>query len=122
MKRASGFTLIEVIVALFVLAMALSAVLSTTGNMANQTRVLEEKTFAHWVAMNRMAEIHAEGAWLRVGKQTGVAEMASREWRWETTVSNTDEEEMRRVDIRVAPSDADDDTNTTLLTGFITRR
>lgn len=116
----SGFTLIEVIVALFILAMAMAAVLSSVGNISDQTRIMEEKTFAHWVATNKMAEYHYETNWLRPGTSNGDAEMAGREWVWETTVTDTEEEDMRRVDIRVAPADADKDTFTTLLTGFIT--
>lgn len=120
-KKQTGFTLIEVIVALFILAMAMAAVISSVGNVADQTRIMEEKTFAHWVAMNKMAEYHYETNWLRPGTSKGDVEMAGREWLWQTTVTDTDEEDMRRVDIRVAPIDAEKDSYASLLTGFITK-
>ena len=120
--KNSGFTLVEVIVALFILAMGMAAVISTVGNVADQTRVLQEKTFAHWVAMNKMAEYRIEKRWLRVGTTDGEANMAEREWVWQTTVTETSEEDMRRIDIRVAPVGAKKDTYTTLLTGFITKQ
>jgi len=119
--NASGFTLVEVIVALFILAMGMAAVISTVGNVADQTRILEEKTFAHWVAMNKMSEYRIEDRWLRVGTTDGEVSMAEREWIWETTVTDTAEDDMRRIDIRVASTDAEKGTYATLLTGFITK-
>lgn len=120
-REIAGFTLVEVIVALFILAMGMAAVISTVGNVADQTRILEEKTFAHWVATNKMAEYRIQKTWLRAGTTDGEASMAEREWIWETTVTNTSEEDMRRVDIRVSPAGADKGAYATLLTGFITK-
>jgi len=121
-SRNAGFTLVEVVVALFILAIAMAAVISTVGNVADQTRILEEKTLAHWVAMNKMAEYRIEGSWLRVGTTDGTETMAEREWVWETTVLDTSEDDMRRVDIRVSSTDAEKDSYATLLTGFITKQ
>ncbi len=120
-SKTAGFTLLEVIVALFILAMAMAAVISTVGNVADQTRILEEKTFAHWIAMNKMSEYRIAENWLRVGTTDGEISMAEREWVWETTVTDTSEEDMRRVDIRVSSAQAEKGAYATLLTGFITK-
>lgn len=46
-----GFTLIEVLLALAIIAIAFTALLKTTGENISQTRRLTEKTIAHWVAL-----------------------------------------------------------------------
>ena len=52
-----GFTLIEVMVALTIIAISLSALLSTSGTQANSAGYLKQKTLAHWVAMNELTQL-----------------------------------------------------------------
>lgn len=100
-RLAAGFTLIEVIVALAVLAFALGAVISGMGRYADNAASLRERTFALWVAHNRLTEIDLQPVWPATGKSDGDAEMAGIEWRWFVTVSETPDPDVRRVDIRV---------------------
>jgi general secretion pathway protein I len=89
-----GFTLIEVMVALAVVAVALPALLMTLSQQLDGLRYLEDRSHAQWVAANRLAELRliaqARGT-LQVGLISGSEELAGRTWYWwsegkETTV------------------------------------
>lgn len=117
--RCAGFSLIEVVIALAVLAIALSALIDSAGSATANTAHLQDKTFAHWVAMNQMAEFRLGKEWPKTGVKKGKAEMASREWVWEATTQATAEKSMRRIDIRIRRPGDPKDTSITLLTGFL---
>lgn len=59
MKQAKGFTLLEVLVALAILAIALTAIVKTNQQQVNNLSYVYDKTLAHWVAMNTLARLHA---------------------------------------------------------------
>ncbi len=123
--QTRGFTLLEVLIALFILAMAILAIVKTTGGSAASTGYLKEKTYAHWVAMNQMEELRIKGDWLRVGTQSGEVEMFGTEWRWLRKVSKSPneftEKGMRIVEISVIlAEEGDEDHPLVTLTGFLT--
>ncbi len=82
MTGERGFSLVEVLIALAVLALALSALIGASGSAARNTAQLQEKTFAHWVAMNKMEEIRLSGIFPELGIKEGKSTMVGREWRW----------------------------------------
>ncbi len=114
-----GFSLIEVVIALAVLAIALSALIDSASNATANTVSLRDKTLAHWVAMNKMAEIRLTGKWPDTGIKKSKEKLADREWEVESTISGTPEPSIRRIDVRVRQPGAPKDTSLTLLTGFI---
>lgn len=97
----SGFTLIEILVALAIIAVALTAVVAETGQHLSGAIHMRDRTFAHWVAMNRVAEEHIAGTWPAIGASNGTALMANREWYWTMKVSETPDNSMRRIDVEV---------------------
>lgn len=119
-KTSRGFTLIEVIVALGIIALGMAAVMMTATTTARNTSGLKERTFAHWVAMNKMAELHINNRkeWPGLKKTTGTEEMANHEWHWTMEVEKTEDERMRRVYIRVRTNENDEFPLTTLV-GFV---
>lgn len=98
---ARGFTLIEVLIALAVLAIALSAVIKGVGANANNTAHLRDRMLAHWVAMNKVAELQADTAFPAPGVTTGAMLMAEHEWAWQVTVSTTQNATIQRLDVEV---------------------
>lgn len=57
-RSERGFTLVEVLVALVIVAMAIPALLMRIGNMASTTMHTKEVAIAYWVAENQLAELH----------------------------------------------------------------
>ncbi|MGD8639757.1 MAG: type II secretion system minor pseudopilin GspI [Gammaproteobacteria bacterium] len=121
-KAATGFTLIEVMVALGIIAVAMAAVMMTVSANVRNATGLKERTFAHWVAMNKMAELHImnDQEWPAVKKTHGTELMAEHEWYWEQEVEKTDIETMRRVLIRVRTNEDDENPLITLV-GFVSK-
>lgn len=107
--RASnrGFTLLEILVALVVLAIAMAAVLKTLAAQASNSDYLQQRTLAGWVAQNRYAELRLLPQWPDAGEQRGSTQFAGQQWEWRSRISNTDDADVRRVDIAVAQGKQD---------------
>ncbi|MCF6298981.1 MAG: type II secretion system minor pseudopilin GspI [Thiomicrorhabdus sp.] len=86
---SNGFTLLEVLIALGVLAIALGAITQTIGNATSNAGYLRDKTFAHWVGMNQVAELQASQNFPSLGIETGSEVMANHEWYWRREVNET---------------------------------
>lgn len=101
----SGFTLIEVLVALAIIAVALPALILTGVRTAEQAGYLKAKTFAHWVAMNKVSELRLSDQWPAIGRQNGTQLMAEHEWRWNVEIKKTLYNDVRRVEVSVQPEE-----------------
>ncbi|MFO7592805.1 MAG: type II secretion system minor pseudopilin GspI [Pseudomonadota bacterium] len=112
MKRTcrdqDGFTLLEVLVALVVVAVALAALLKGASGNAINTAYLRDKTFAQWVAMNVVAERQL-GLSESSQSERGEAEMGGRSWRWTAELKETFDEAIWRLEVEVSPADAEGD-------------
>jgi general secretion pathway protein I len=97
----SGFTLVEVLVALAVIAIALTAVMRSFGQGVDTTIALRERTIALWVAQNRLATHYVAHSWPSPDTSDGTTEMAGREWRWREKVATTPDGDIRRVEIEI---------------------
>ena len=100
MHKQKAFTLLEVLVALAVLAMGLGTVIKVASGQAAQLAYLKEKTIALWVANNKANEIQLDD-WPKVGMSNGHELMANQEWHWKVKVSNTVDKDLRRLDVEV---------------------
>jgi general secretion pathway protein I len=69
-QRQRGFTLIEVLVALAIIAVAMGAALRATGVMAANNRALQDKTLALLAAQNALTQLRLEQTLPRAGSQT----------------------------------------------------
>lgn len=119
-RRAAGFTLLEVMVALAIVAIGLIAAFNGVIQMAHSTATLRERALADWIAMNQISEIRISGDFPEVGSFDGDTEFAGREWRWEANVSETGVADLRRIDMSVAYGDRPGDV-ITIMAGFVAR-
>ena len=103
--RARGFTLVEVMVALAIVAIALPALLMALYQQIDDTAYLRDKTLAYMVAENKLAEMRlviSSTRNLSAGKDSGLASMADRDWYWWVETKTTEVEKFFRVDITVS--------------------
>ncbi|WP_374243551.1 type II secretion system minor pseudopilin GspI [Zoogloea sp.] len=119
-RRPRGFTLLETLVALAILAIALSAAFRAMGVTTQSSGELRERLIGDWVAENRLAELRATGAWPNPGTNEGTADQAGRSYRWREEVKNTANPLFRRVDVAVFGPDSGDHA-IARLSGYVAR-
>jgi len=118
--RHTGFTLIEVLVALAILSIALLSALRAAGQGTNNVAELRSRLFAGWVAENRLAEHRARADWLSPGIQRGKGREGGLDFVWREEVIATPNARFRRVDIRVF-ANADESHALAHLVGFVVK-
>lgn len=117
-RTEPGFTLIEVLVALAVIAIGLVAVLAVAGRSGRVDSELQQQTFASWVAGNEIEHMRLAPKWPAIGDSNGDVTLAGQKWHWKATVAKTEDPDLRRVTVSVATED-DQDNPVTQLTGFL---
>jgi general secretion pathway protein I len=116
---ASGFTLLEVLVALVIIGLGMMAVFDQLNQMISTATRLQDKTFASWIAVDRITELQINGQYPRVGDQSDEIEMAGADWTYTIKVSQIPNMEMRRVDVTVSYLDTPKDILAEV-SGFVT--
>jgi len=117
-RRARGFTLIEVLVAMTILAVGVSALVMSAASAASRADTLRNREIARWVASNTLAEWQAVAGWPDVGTTNTEQRMARRTWYVRTRTQKVADDDLRRLDIEVR---AERDTESYLytVTGFV---
>jgi general secretion pathway protein I len=99
--RSHGFTLIEVLVALAIIAVALAAGLRAVAQSTDSATLLKQRTLALWVAQNRLAEAQLAPDGPAEGIRDGEAAQAGSRFRWRETVSRTPNASFRKIELTV---------------------
>ena len=100
-RTIGGFTLLEMLVALTVLAIALLAALRASSAGVQNTAEIRNRLLASWVAQNRIAEHIARRDWLPIGVVRGEESQGGVRFGWEERIVGTPNFQFRRVEIRV---------------------
>ncbi len=104
--KSRGFTLVEVLVALMVVALGLTALMLTVSSTARTTGYLRDKTLAQWIGLNRLAEVRLNVNKFGQNTDTGEVDFAGRTWHYDTRYFDTSIATMKRVVVRVYAGDA----------------
>ena len=107
-KQQQGFTLLEVLIALAVLAIALAAAIKAVTSHVSNLVYLKERSMAHWVGLNALTELRVTGQRPSSGEIKGDETMAGREFRWVIKVTKTEGGDVDRVDLTVTTADDDE--------------
>lgn len=110
-RNRGGFTLIEVLVALIIVAVGIAAVMSSLISAASSTERLRDRAFAEWVAANRIVETRLDPTPPALGRSEGDAEMGGQKWRWRQEIAKTTVEGVVQIIVDVRPLAATDESN-----------
>ena len=115
--KHSAFTLIEVLIALTIVAIALGSAISVTSQDIMRADSMQQRTYANWIAQNKIAEYRINELSPKTGKDEGEVFFAGDTWNWETTITETGIDNLYRLDVAVSISSRDLPERT--ITGFI---
>jgi general secretion pathway protein I len=118
MNRKRGFTLIEILVALAIVAVALTAGMRALAQSAESATALKARTLGLWVAQNRLAAAQVTTPWPATGSYQGRAAQAGAQFLWRELVTTTPNPAFRRIEITVMEPDRPD-YQVARLVGFI---
>ena len=113
-----GFTLIEVLAALVIVALGMLGVIQAVTQTARNGSYLREKTLAHWIAMNVITERRLLPSPPDVTETSEDVDFAGQRWRWTMKVTQTEVESLRRMDVSVRYADRPESQAFVTVTGF----
>lgn len=116
-----GFTLLETLVALAILAIALAAVMRASAAATNHAEAMRIRILADWVAQNRLAQHAARGDFLPVGIQNGEETQAGVRMLWKEEIGVTPNPAFRRIEVSVYAAD-DPESALRRLSGFLVQQ
>jgi general secretion pathway protein I len=102
-----GFTLVEVLVALMIIALGLAALMTAVSGTARTSGYLRDKAQAQWIALNRIVEVRLNLNKFAQNNDTGELDFANQHWHYDTRYFDTSVTSMRRIVVRVWPGTAD---------------
>jgi type II secretion system protein I len=106
-RRANrGFTLVEVLVALVVVALGLTALMVAVSGTARTSGYLRDKTLAQWIALNRIEVVRLTVNRLGDTHDQGELDFANRKWHYDTRYFDSSVTSMKRIVVRVWAGDA----------------
>lgn len=117
--RGAGFTLLEVLVALAIIAIALTALIKGLAMNAANTAYLRDRTFTQWVAMNVVAEERLKNDASASKQASGSERLGGHEWFWRYRLADTLDAGIKRMEVEVRAEEDGDAPVITRLVAFL---
>jgi general secretion pathway protein I len=106
-----GFTLLEILVALGIVAVVSVTIYGRIGEIVAQSSGLEARTFGTWAAQNTLARLELEFRGIQTpiptGRRTDVVALGGRDWSIVADIRSTDDPVLRRVEITATPAEVE---------------
>ena len=112
-----GFTLIEMMIAMTILAVGMGAIIKAAAGSASNSAYLRDREVARWVALNKLTEMQVLQEWSNTTKK-GDVEMLGVRWYWQARVRKVQDPDLRRVDVEVRRN-PDSDSYVFSVAGFV---
>ncbi len=112
MKRAHGLTLIEVLIALAIISIAMTAIIKATGDHIRSTTYLKRKTTAYWVAQQVLTEVSL--GVIKVpddGELSAASDMLGKNWHWRVNKEDTGNGHIEKISVTVSDAELTDNAN-----------
>lgn len=103
-QKQLGMTLLEVMLALVILATTGLAVMNSATSVLNSQGHLQKKTIALWVASNRLVELKLEQKWPSTSWKNEEQRMAGAAWYLRYKLVSTGDDQFKALDIEVSDS------------------
>jgi general secretion pathway protein I len=114
--KQRGFTLLELLVAMAILAMTGVTLMRVSSEHIRSVSYLEELSIASMIAENQLQLVRLENKWPPKPQQEGQVEMAKRKWKWQQETLETDDPNFRMVRVKVSTEDNPEQVVSTLTT------
>ena len=102
LTSSKGFTLIEVMVALAIVAFSLTAIAASMNQMIDAANSMRERTYASWIAQNKITELRMANTTPEASSSSGEVTYANSDWEWRAIVAETGVENFYRIDVSVS--------------------
>lgn len=121
-NKHKGFTLIEVMIALAIVATALPSFMTLVSSQLQGSGIIREKTQAYWIAEDQLTRLNLRHKLINQltlpDTENGVVDISGVEWFWEISSQSTEVETFKRIEVRVSLNNEKDNT-LALLIGFM---
>jgi general secretion pathway protein I len=104
-------------VALAIVALSLTAIAASMSQMINAASTMRDRTYASWIAQNRIAELRLALQAPEPGATSGEVEYANTDWAWRAVIAETGVPDLFRIDVSVSFAGSDDTIRS--VTGFV---
>ena len=105
--RARAFTLLAVLVALAITSLAAVMVAGEFAQMLNTSVSMRERTYASWIAQNKITELRLANVLPEVSTSSGDVEFAGATWYWRAEITESGVDNLYRVNVTVFYPDQD---------------
>jgi len=122
-KKHSGFTLLEVLIALIFFSLIGMVLQQVTASTVSQYLSVRQKMFASWMAENKMAELRLSKTLPSAREYKEELDFANEEWQLISKVKKTENPDINKVEVEVfhIDSNTDQKRRKLVLTGFLGR-
>lgn len=117
--RQTGLTMVESMIALLIIAGALTMLVLTTQMSWRTESTLRDQTFAHWVAMNQVTVLQLQAIAPSLGTQKSTSEMLNVDWEVVTVTNETENDLIRRLEVQVFQRNIDPEDPLSIVTLFL---